>query len=75
MYPDRDTFDENYPNQDTFKFMQGHVIMNQPMRIVFRARETADVQQDLLIITVTAVTATIKTLNTWYSANAVTNNT
>ena len=21
-----------YPNQDTFKFMQGHVIMNQPMR-------------------------------------------
>ena len=26
-----------HPNQDTFKFMQGHVIMNQPMRIVFRA--------------------------------------
>ena len=31
------------PDRDTYKFMQGHVITNQPMRIVFRARETADV--------------------------------
>ena len=39
-----------YPNQDTFKFMQDHVIMNQPMRIVFRARETADVSYRILKI-------------------------
>ena len=33
-----------YPDPwDTFKFKQGHVIANQPIRIVFRARETADV--------------------------------
>ncbi len=31
-----------YPDRDTFKFMQGHVDTNQPMRIVFRAK-TADV--------------------------------
>ena len=34
------TFRSMYPDRDTFKFMLGHVIMNQPMRIVFRARET-----------------------------------
>ena len=38
-----------YPDQDTFRFMQGHVIMNQPMRIIFRARETADVSQEVLM--------------------------
>ena len=45
MYPTRDTFDENVSQdfRDTFKFMQGHVITNQPMKIVFRAGETADV--------------------------------
>ena len=32
-----------YPDRDTFKFMQGHVITNQPMIIALRARETADV--------------------------------
>ena len=40
MYPDRDNF---------FKFMQDHVIINQPMKIVFRAKETVDTQQLLLI--------------------------
>ena len=30
-----------YPDWDTFNFIQGHVITKQPMRIVFRARETA----------------------------------
>ena len=34
-----------YPAWDTFKFVQGHVITNQPMTIVFRARETAGVLQ------------------------------
>ena len=29
-----------YPARDTFKFVQGHVITNQPMTIVVRARET-----------------------------------
>ena len=32
-----------YPLRDTFKFVQGHVINNQPMTIVFGARETAGV--------------------------------
>ena len=31
------------PERDTFKFKQGHVIVIHPTRIVFRARETADV--------------------------------
>ena len=38
-----------YPDQDTFEFKQGHMTINQPMRIVFRARETEDVEQSLLI--------------------------
>ena len=40
-----------YPDRDAFKFRQGHVITNQPMRIVFRARETA-VYNAVLTITV-----------------------
>ena len=32
-----------YPWRDTFQFMQGHVITNQPMAIVVKARETAGV--------------------------------
>ena len=34
-----------YPARDTFKFVQGHVITNQPMTIVVavRGRETAGV--------------------------------
>ena len=34
---------KNVTLKDTFKFMQGHMITNQPMTIVVRARETAGV--------------------------------
>ena len=34
-----------YPSRDTFRFVKDHVITNQPMTIVFRARETAGVNK------------------------------
>lgn len=37
----RATFDEMDLAQDAFKFMQGHVLNNQPMTIEFIIRETA----------------------------------
>ena len=31
-----------FPDRDTFQLKQVHMTINQPIRIVFRARETAD---------------------------------
>ena len=38
---------KTFPGRDTFKFVQGHVITNESMTIMFRAKNTADVKQTI----------------------------